>query len=98
MTTPTADTALKPSSTGWCYALIVVAVLASYHAALRAVFVLDDIPCIAENAALESFELFGPMVPTGMARRPVGHFTLALNYWIGGRRPLGYHAANVAIH
>ena len=67
----------------WLFAgLVVLGGLWSYRHSFRVPFILDDIPCIVENGALDSLIPDPRRVPYGVHRRPVGQFTLAVNFAI----------------
>ncbi|MCC6581196.1 MAG: tetratricopeptide repeat protein [Phycisphaeraceae bacterium] len=84
-------------------AALVVAVLAVYvPRALEAPFLHDDQAGIETNGHLARGWLpdgsFWAPKETTIAGRPVAAMTIAANYALGGLRPWGYHAVNVAIH
>jgi len=60
------------------------------------------VPSIVENPTIHHlWPLWGPLSPPGGATvqgRPVVNLTLAINYALGGVKPWGYHALNLAIH
>jgi tetratricopeptide (TPR) repeat protein len=96
---------IKPSTT-WALAILalVVAVVLAYAGSLGGAFVYDDIPAIVENPTLRdpgnlAALLASPGDQAGtVGGRPALNLSLALNYSLGGTRPLGYHAVNIAIH
>lgn len=79
-------------------ALLVVVGLWTYRSALVAAFVLDDVPCIVLNRALDGWQVAGPNVPYGMVRRPMGQLSLAASVHLFGRNPIAMHAINMLIH
>ncbi|QDS91046.1 cellulose synthase subunit BcsC [Rosistilla ulvae] len=85
-----------------CIALTATAVLLTFANSFHGVFLYDDQPNIHENLSLRSlqatWEASGTDVPSGLWRRPVGRWSLAMNYWISGLDPWSYHAVNLAIH
>ncbi len=84
--------------------LIVLAILAAYHASFAGPFVFDDIPAISENTSIRHLWPLGPVLSppheTGVtvSGRPVVNLSFALNYAMGGLSVGGYHAVNLLIH
>ncbi|QDV71429.1 TPR repeat-containing protein YrrB [Rosistilla carotiformis] len=82
--------------------LIVAAGCLAYANSFAGVFVYDDLPTIVENRAIRSLDTTWSAqpqdIPMGLWRRPVGRWTVALNYAAGGLNPWGYHALNLAVH
>ena len=83
--------------------LMAAVVVATYHGALRAPFVFDDITSIPENPSIRSlWPLWGPLTPpaaaTTMGGRPLANLSLAVNYALSGTEPWSYHAFNIAVH
>ncbi len=74
--------------------LIVLVGLIAYSNSFTKAFILDDLGWILDNANLGDPVAY----VQSMGARPVGATTVALNYWLGGRSVLGYHAFNLAIH
>ena len=76
---------------------ILVAAGAVYANSLDGPFIYDDQAYIVEN---ESIRQLWPAtwMEQRMAHRPVGAFTFALNYALGGLDVVGYHVVNIAIH
>lgn len=63
---------------------------------------MDDGEAIVDNPAIRHLlwapAAGQPQLETAVQRRPVVQLTLAVNYWLGGLDPFGYHAWNLAIH
>jgi len=83
-------------------ALLALCVLGLWSTSLRGPFVFDDLPGIVHNPHIESLTPLSRALSappgTGASGRPLVALTLALNYALGGREPLGYHAFNVLVH
>ncbi len=79
----------------YIFALILISLLA-YANSYQGVFLLDDQIRIVENEAIHDFSW--PWKFLDNVRRPMLHFTLALNYKMGGENPFGYHFFNLAVH
>jgi Flp pilus assembly protein TadD len=81
-------------------ALLVMAVLASYHNSFSGPFILDDKDSISGNHSIRN--LWASLNPPGQGRtvmgRPVLNFTLAINWAIHGLDVTGYHVGNLLIH
>ena len=86
---------------------ILVFVLILYGNTFHGDFVFDDVPNIVDRADLHMEGLSLPAVLDactwdrgGEERiyRPVSNLSFAVNHWIGGLRPAGYHVANLLIH
>ncbi len=83
---------------------LMLAVVFTYWGSLKGAFVFDDIPAILENPTLrDPGDLAALLASPGdqagtVGGRPALNLSLALNYAIGGTRPLGYHMLNIAIH
>ncbi|MBI5764662.1 MAG: tetratricopeptide repeat protein [Planctomycetes bacterium] len=75
---------------------IIAACVASYWNSGSGVFVFDDIQHIVNNSRIRT--VWPPWVSMAGSSRPVVSWSLAINYWLGGLDPGGYHAVNVAIH
>lgn len=99
----------SPASTGgvptWALALaLVAAAAAAYANSFGGPFVFDDLHSIALNDQLRGpdawWRVFTPAGrgDFGLAGRPIGAWTFALNYAWGGLAVAGYHALNLAIH
>lgn len=75
----------------------------SYIPSLRGPFQFDDLPVIKESPALYLGDLSWGSVRNALAspgspNRPVANLTFALNYYVGGMDPWGFHVVNLAIH
>ncbi len=87
----------------WQPLLLVAAVAAVYGNSLGGAFVLDDLPNIVDNAALQRVwppwqSVWGPQSSLGTAGRPLFGLSLAANWALGGDRPWGYHVVNLVVH
>lgn len=82
--------------------LLCLAGLLAYQSSFQGVFLFDDYSCIVQNESIRSLEstlhATRDQIPGGLSRRPVGRWSFALNYALGGLNPWGYHATNLAIH
>lgn len=76
--------------------LIPLLAFAAYFNSLGNSFVFDDHDAIVNNPAIRGF--WPQMKQWADNLRPVGTATLALNYFLGGLNPVGYHLTNIAIH
>ena len=85
----------------WAAGLVVAAGLAVYAGSFAGTFVFDDLSTIRFNPAIRSFATAWHQ-PAGLGLttngRPLGAFSLALNYAISGTGVWSYHVFNVAIH
>lgn len=92
----------------WVAAVLAISIGAVYGPSLAVPFIYDDQAAIVENDSITSLwplvgtpDHPGPLNPrqdlptTG---RPLVNFSFAVNYYFGGLNPIGYHAANVAMH
>ena len=79
-----------------------------YGRALNTPFIFDDNGAIVSNSSITAIwplvgtaQRPGPLnPPTDLptSGRPLVNLSLALNYFVGGFHPLGYHVVNVVIH
>jgi len=83
-------------------ALIVVLTAIAYSDSFRGGFVSDDVTAVAENPHLRSL---APANLKSIATSfddanyiPLKVFSLALDQWLWGPTPVGYHATNLALH
>ena len=77
--------------------ILVAAGCAVYANSLGGPFIYDDQSHIVGNESIR--QLWPPTWMQGlMVHRPVGAFTLALNYAVSGLDVAGYHLANIVIH
>jgi Tfp pilus assembly protein PilF len=90
----------SPSRRILAAAVLAVAVAAAYFDSLHGAFVWDDIPTIVQSTSLEHFSsvLDRPAAVNTTSGRPLVSLSLALNYALGGRNPLGFHIFNVLVH
>jgi len=86
---------------------LLVCLLIIYWPGFRGDWYLDDFGNIHENPNVHLRELTLPEITRsfyGMSsahdsfNRPLSYFTLAINYYLGGVDPFGYHVVNFAIH
>ena len=83
-----------------CLVITVVTALV-YSNTLQSPFTFDDQPIISENSHIRLHEIsankiFNLLKKSG--NRPVPMLSFALNYYIGGYSPFGYHVVNITIH
>ncbi len=76
--------------------LLVLAAVAVFSNSFAAPFVFDGAGLIEQNLAIRTF--WPPWAPMVDTNRPVGVWSFALNYAVGGLNVWGYHAVNLAIH
>ena len=74
---------------GVILAIIVGAVFAN---GLTTPYMFDDVYWIRDNPAIRT------LWPPSSARRPLGYYSLQLDYAVHGNGVFGYHAVNIAIH
>jgi tetratricopeptide (TPR) repeat protein len=81
-------------------ALLLAAVALSYGNVLVNGFVSDDALYITRNAQVVDPSLHGLFAPNSVTNvfRPVTFATFALNWKLGGPKPLGYHLLNLLLH
>lgn len=85
----------KPFPGLLCFSVILLAVVAFWNS-LGNEFVFDDITLILQNPTIT--ELNWGEILRVESYRPVRTFTYALNYWLGGTNPFGFHLFNVLSH
>ncbi|NOT28137.1 MAG: tetratricopeptide repeat protein [Acidobacteria bacterium] len=68
-----------------------------YLNALDNPFVYDDFPLIVENASVLDASDLQSVIVREMTR-PVVSVSYALDTWLWGQRPLGYHVTNLLLH
>ena len=71
--------------------LLALLAMLAYYNSLHGAFILDDQRFLSDPKIGEPFE-------SSMAPRPVIALTLAINYWLDGFHPRGYHVVNLLIH
>lgn len=91
----------KQAPAWWHAAAVVLAGAVVYGNSLAGPFVFDDRASIVDNRTIE--RLWTPAVlaaphETPTAGRPLANVSFALNYAMGGRDVVGYHALNIGIH
>ncbi len=97
------ESAGAPTARWWALGLV-GATLAAYSNSFAGPMVFDDLPSIVENSSLRGIQALWRVFEdsgrgdVGLAGRPVGALSFALNYALGGLDVRGYHAFNVAIH
>ncbi len=80
----------------WYAGALVLVGFVLYANSLDASFHFDDHQHIERNRTIETFSrTWQAMV---RSQRPLVKLTLAANYALGGRKVLGYHLVNIAIH
>ena len=88
---------LQPQgSTVIAVGILVAAGILIYANSFSAPFVFDGRDQIEQNLAIRT--LWPLWAPTRDTMRPVGWWSFAINYAIGGTNVWGYHATNLAIH
>ncbi|HEY2909890.1 MAG TPA: hypothetical protein VGI99_06570 [Gemmataceae bacterium] len=85
------DSATPGPGTARAVVLFALVGLFAYFNSLHGAFLLDD-----DRFARD--ENIGKPFKSEMAARPVISLSLAIDYWIDGRNPRGYHAMNIAVH
>ena len=92
------DSASRGRSRSWlpagCAAVLGILV---YLNALDNPFVYDDFPLIVENASILDASNIRSVIVRDMTR-PVVSLSYALDTWLWGPRPLGYHVTNLLLH
>lgn len=87
--------------------VIAVVTLATFAGALRNGFLLDDVPCVVENPAFRDIRdiptIFRSDDAIGTPEhnpyyRPLTTLTFALDRFLHGPAPRGYHATNIILH
>jgi tetratricopeptide (TPR) repeat protein len=85
----------------WRIAVLVFAGALAYANALRTPFIYDDAMAVVSNEHIRTLAIPDALFAARenpAAGRPLVNYSFALNYAAGELNPLGYHAANVAIH
>jgi protein O-mannosyl-transferase len=82
--------------------LIVVVGVLVYLTSFQGVFLFDDDSAIVNNPYVRSLwplaDAMNSPPQSSVAGRPLVSLSLAVNYALGGLRPWGYHAFNLAVH
>ncbi len=76
--------------------ILLAAGILAYLDSFSGPFVFDGAENIQQNLAIR--KLWPPWAPMAGTNRPLGLWSFALNYALGGLNVWGYHAANLAIH
>ncbi len=76
--------------------LVVGLALLAYANTLSNGFAFDDVTLIEQNPQVTELR-WGEMLGRS-GYRPFRTFTYALNYWLGGLDPFGYHLVNLLLH
>jgi len=83
--------------------LLAIVVILIYADTLTTPFIFDDIHNIRDNShirltslSLKNFIRAGFQSPH--SSRPIANISFALNYYVGGYNPVGYHVVNIVIH
>lgn len=100
---PTSHT-VKRVHAGIIFLVLLGAIGLGYHHTLHSPFLLDDGVNIVQNPyiqidslSLESLKkVFSPYQPS--YTRPVANLSFALNYFLAGYDPVGFHLVNILIH
>ena len=77
--------------TGRAFVLLALVGLFAYFNSLHGDYLLDDFRFTNDANIGRPFQ-------SEMAARPVIAVSLAINYWVDGLNPRGYHAMNLAVH
>src|SRR3989344_7211085 len=90
--------------------LLIIITLLVYVKVFNAEFVYDDFGFIVNNSAIQSFTPFSkffidPNIFTGSQDetggknwRPIASFLFAIEYYLFGANPFGFHSASILIH
>src|SRR6266567_3390765 len=88
------------AKTAWPFATLVLLTLAAYSNSFGGSFQLDDLSSIVDDPVIKDLRHFLPG-GEGYLQRPnrsVAYLTFAMNYWVGGLAPAGYHVVNLCVH
>lgn len=99
----------SPSATQYCFALVVLllSLLIIYWPGFSGDWYLDDFGNIHDNPNIHLKTLsvdeitktfYGMDKGHSRFNRPLSYLSLALNYYMGGTDPFGYHIVNFSIH
>jgi tetratricopeptide (TPR) repeat protein len=80
--------------------VLVGTIAAAYFNSLHGAFVWDDVPTIVDSTSFERLaSVFDrPAAVNTTSGRPLVSLSLAINYALGGRNPVGFHIFNVLVH
>ena len=79
--------------------LLITLGLSIYSNAFNAQFVFDDIEFIVNNLYIKRFDHVDGFWSEAFPKtRTIPLYSFALNYWLNGQDPFGYHLFNVIIH
>jgi tetratricopeptide (TPR) repeat protein len=81
---------------------VIGAGLYAYHNSLRGPYIFDDRFVIPANPRIRHlwplWDALSPPADSAVARRPIVHLSLAINYALGGLDVWGFHAFNLSVH
>ncbi|MEK6590426.1 MAG: hypothetical protein AABZ11_07070, partial [Nitrospinota bacterium] len=80
-----------------CIFISILLITAVYVNTFHNAFQFDDIIYILGSERIKSLSNL-PQILTDIFSRPLFVSTFALNYFIGGVSPIGYHLINIALH
>ena len=82
--------------------LVATLTLIAYAGILKAPFLFDDLPNIVQNPDIRLTELSVKKIAAAAGwpslQRAVAYSSFAINYYIAGYQPFGYHLVNIIIH
>ncbi len=89
-------------------AVLAAAIIAAYGRGITTPFIFDDASSVVENPSIVRLwplvgddQILGPLNPPKdlpTSGRPLVNWSLAVNYFFGGVKPVGYHAFNLILH
>jgi protein O-mannosyl-transferase len=83
----------------WIPIAIAAAVAVTYAVDLHGPFIFDDGDTVVHNDRIRTlWPSDGAQTAPEIVGRPLVSLSLALNYWLGGLNPFGYHLFNIATH
>ena len=82
--------------------ILVLVAAGTYANSLNGPFIFDDLHAVVGNEHIRrlwplSHTLSAPP-QSPVSGRPVVSLTLAINFWLGGLYPAGYHVLNISVH
>src|SRR5215218_7098688 len=94
---------------GWGAAVILaIAIGVVFGRARHSPFIFDDVGTVEKNSSIRSLWPListtgrpGPLNPVAelpTSGRPLVNLTFAMNYYVGGLDPVGYHVVNIVFH